>query len=80
MTQERLNLSNFKLEDFPINLVEAQHNSYHQFLSEELQVLFQEISPIEDYTGESWLMEFGEVRLGHPKYSASDSLLLSYLL
>ncbi|MBU0976249.1 DNA-directed RNA polymerase subunit beta, partial [Patescibacteria group bacterium] len=76
MAKKRLNLSNFELRDFPINLIEPQISSYKNFLKEGLGDLFKEISPIEDYTGESWIMEFGDVRLGDPKYSAKEAKLL----
>lgn len=73
MAQDRINLSNFKIQDFPVNLIEAQRNSYDQFISHDLGLLFEEISPIEDYTGESWRMEFGKFRLGETKYSAQEA-------
>ncbi|MFC1780401.1 DNA-directed RNA polymerase subunit beta [Patescibacteria group bacterium] len=73
MAQDRLNLSNFKLQDFPINLIDAQTKSYDRFLSEDLPNLFKEISHIEDYTGESWIMEFGKIRLDKPKHSAQEA-------
>jgi len=80
MHKDKVNLSNYKLHEFPINLIEAQILSYNEFLKKDLNRLFQEISTIEDYTGESWLMEFGNIRLGKPKYSAKDAqrLGLSY--
>lgn len=80
MAQDRVNLSNFKLQEFPINLIEAQLKSYKRFLSNDLAKLFKEISPIEDYTGESWIMEFGKIRFGETKYSADEAqrLGLSY--
>jgi len=80
MAKDRINLSNYKLQDFSINLIEAQIKSYSRFLSKDLQNLFKEITPIEDYTGESWVMEFGDIKLGKPKYSAEESqrLGLSY--
>ncbi|MBN2016512.1 DNA-directed RNA polymerase subunit beta [Candidatus Dojkabacteria bacterium] len=80
MAKARLNLSNFELKDFPINLIEAQLESYDLFLSKDLPDLFKEISPIEDYTGESWIMEFGKVRFGKVKHTAQEAqkLGLSY--
>ena len=36
--------------DIP-NLIEIQHSSYHWFLEEGLREIFQEISPIQDFTG-----------------------------
>jgi len=80
MAQKRLNLSNYKLQELPVNLIEGQLESYKSFLEYDLPNLFKEISPIEDYTGESWMMEFGEVRLGSSKYNAKEAqkLGLSY--
>jgi DNA-directed RNA polymerase subunit beta len=73
MAKERLNLSNFELKDFPVNLINAQIQSYDRFLQEDLPNLFKEISHIEDYTGESWIMEFGDMRLGEAKFSAQEA-------
>jgi DNA-directed RNA polymerase subunit beta len=73
MAQDRLNLSNFKLQDFPINLIDAQIKSYDRFLAKDLPDLFREISHIEDYTGESWIMEFGKIRLDKPKHTAQEA-------
>ncbi len=80
MQNKVLNLSNFKLKDFPINLIEVQTSSFDRFIRCDLPNLFNEISPIEDYTGESWIMEFGKIRLGEPKYGAKEAqrLGLSY--
>lgn len=80
MADKRLNLSDFELQDIPINLIEAQLESFDRFLEEDLRDLFDEITPIEDYTGESWIMEFGEIRLADPKYNAKEAerLGLSY--
>jgi DNA-directed RNA polymerase subunit beta len=80
MAQDRLNLSNFKLQEFPINLIGAQIKSYNRFLKEDLPNLFREISHIEDYTGESWVMEFGKLRFGKAKVTAQEAqrLGLSY--
>jgi len=80
MSKKRLNLSDFEIKDLPLNLIQPQLDSYKYFLDEGLKLLFKEITPIEDYTGESWLMEFGDLRFGDPKYKASEAqrLGLSY--
>ncbi|WP_368653598.1 DNA-directed RNA polymerase subunit beta [Ornithinibacillus sp. 4-3] len=54
------------------NLIEIQTASYEWFLREGLREMFQDISPIEDFTG-SLSLEFIDYSLGEPKYSISDS-------
>lgn len=78
--KNRLNLSAIKLKELDVNLIESQIMSFEQLLESGLQELFQEINPIDDYTGESWQLEFGDLRLGDPKYTAQKAqrLGLSY--
>ncbi|SFQ43653.1 DNA-directed RNA polymerase subunit beta [Caldicoprobacter faecalis] len=57
--------------DIP-NLIEVQKNSYQWFLKEGLKEVFEEISPITDYTG-NLVLEFVDYRLGNnPKYSVQE--------
>ncbi|MBE3554867.1 MAG: DNA-directed RNA polymerase subunit beta, partial [Thermicanus sp.] len=53
------------------NLIEIQHHSYRWFLDEGLRELFQDISPIQDFTGNLHL-EFIDYTLGEPKYSVDE--------
>lgn len=53
------------------NLIEIQQNSYNWFLNEGLQEMFQEVSPIQDFTG-NLVLEFIDYSLGEPKYSVQD--------
>ena len=50
------------------NLIEIQTASYQWFLDEGLREMFQDISPIEDFTG-NLSLEFIDYSLGEPKYS-----------
>ena len=50
--------------------MEIQTESYDWFFTEGLRELLDEVSPIEDITGENYLLEFGEYSLGQPKMSA----------
>ncbi|HEX2950560.1 MAG TPA: DNA-directed RNA polymerase subunit beta, partial [Armatimonadota bacterium] len=59
-----------KTEQIP-NLIEIQLNSYHWFLREGLRELFDNFSPIEDFTG-NLRLNFGEYSLGEPKYSIEE--------
>ncbi|MFA4996303.1 MAG: DNA-directed RNA polymerase subunit beta [Patescibacteria group bacterium] len=49
------------------NLVEIQTKSYDWFFKEGLRELFNEISPIEDFTGELYSLSFGKYYLEKPK-------------
>jgi len=57
--------------DIP-NLIEIQQKSYEWFLDEGLREMFQDISPIQDFTG-NLVLEFIDYSLGEPKYSVDDS-------
>lgn len=58
-----------QLEVMPLpNLIESQKDSYNWFLKEGLQALFEEISPIEDFTGRDLELHFGEYYLDEPRF------------
>ncbi|MBU8908626.1 DNA-directed RNA polymerase subunit beta [Desertibacillus haloalkaliphilus] len=54
------------------NLIEIQTASYQWFLDEGLREMFQDISPIQDFTG-NLVLEFIDYSLGEPKYSVDES-------
>ncbi|SET72951.1 DNA-directed RNA polymerase subunit beta [Oceanobacillus limi] len=54
------------------NLIEIQTASYQWFLEEGLREMFQDISPIEDFTG-NLSLEFVDYSLGDPKYPVGES-------
>ena len=55
------------------NLIEIQQQSYRWFLEEGLGEVFNDISPIEDYTG-NLILEFVDYKLEEtPKYSVEES-------
>ena len=56
------------------NLTEIQTNSYKWFLLKGLKELFEEISPIKDYTGKEYDLYFEEFRFDEPKYDEVVSL------
>ena len=51
------------------NLVEIQHASYNWFVREGLAELFDEISPIEDFTGKLYALSFKDYYYEQPKLS-----------
>jgi len=53
------------------NLIEIQQQSYEWFLSSGLRDLFQDVSPIQDFTG-NLMLEFVDYALGEPKYSVEE--------
>jgi len=62
------------LSDVPFpNLVELQTNSYNWFLSEGLRELFEEISPIEDFTGNQMELSFNDFSFEEPKFSEEEA-------
>ena len=54
------------------NLIEIQTASYKWFFEEGLREMFQDISPIEDFTG-NLSLEFVDYSLGEPKYPVGES-------
>ncbi|WP_170005900.1 DNA-directed RNA polymerase subunit beta [Bacillus fonticola] len=54
------------------NLVEIQTASYEWFLDEGVREMFQDISPIEDFTG-NLSLEFIDYSLGDPKYPVDEA-------
>ena len=55
------------------NLIELQSESYQWFLNEGLKEVFNDVSPIEDYTG-NLILEFVDYSLDEkPKYNVEDS-------
>lgn len=56
--------------DMP-NLIEVQKKSYRWFLDEGLKEMFDDISPIQDFTG-NLVLEFVGYTLGESKYSVED--------
>ena len=57
------------------NLVEAQTQSYYWLLKSGLKELFEEISPIRDYTGKDLELHFKDYYLDEPKYNEEHSRL-----
>lgn len=56
--------------DMP-NLIEVQKQSYRWFIEEGLKEMFDDISPIQDFTG-NLVLEFVDYTLGQPKYDVEE--------
>jgi DNA-directed RNA polymerase beta' subunit len=50
------------------NLVEAQVESYKLLLKEGVKAVFKEFTPIKDYSGKKFDLEFRSIELGEPKF------------
>ncbi len=60
-------------EVLPIpNLIELQLDSFHWFIEKGLRELFDEISPIKDFTGKVMELQFLDYEFGAPKYSEAE--------
>ncbi len=55
------------------NLIEVQRNSYNWFWSKGLKELFEEFSPIQDWSGEEVELFFLDYRLEEPKYIETEA-------
>ena len=54
------------------NLIRVQLDSYHWFQEQGLRELFDELSPIQDFTGSRLEMRFGDHEFGEPKYCEAE--------
>ncbi|HVY35825.1 MAG TPA: DNA-directed RNA polymerase subunit beta [Candidatus Paceibacterota bacterium] len=55
------------LVEFP-NLIQHQLDSYNWFIEKGLKEVFKEFTPIQDYTGKKFQLDFSSFHLTHPKY------------
>ena len=54
------------------NLIELQLESFQWFIEKGLRELFDEISPIKDFTGKVMELQFLDYEFGDPKYSEEE--------
>jgi len=54
------------------DLIEMPRHSYDRFIRDGLKELFEEISPIVDFTGTRMELRFGDYRLEEPKYTERE--------
>ncbi len=70
-TRVRWNFGQFKEVLQLPDLIEIQKNSYEWFMTEGLREVFNDISPIQDFTG-NLVLEFLDYTLGKPKYEVEE--------
>lgn len=57
-----------------LDLTLVQRESYDWFLKTGIKELLEEISPIDDFTGKNWSLEFGDYTFGKPLHSPDQAL------
>lgn len=79
-TNERINLAIHKLERIEPNLIQAQLESFQDFIKSGIKEIFHEVNPILDYTGETWELYFEELEWGEVNMGMQEAqrLGLSY--
>lgn len=77
---ERIDLSAHKLDKLEPNLIQAQLESFQDFLEHGIKEIFEEVNPINDYTGETWELCFEEIEWGEVNMGMQEAqrLGLSY--
>jgi len=66
---------NTALENLPeMALLDVQLSSYKWFISKGIKEALESISPIDDFTGKNWQLEFGDHSISQAKYSPQVSL------
>ncbi len=58
------------------DLIEIQRHSYEWFLEHGLAEMFEDISPIQDFTG-NLVLEFTAPRLEQPKYTSKSAKIVT---
>jgi DNA-directed RNA polymerase beta' subunit len=67
--REQKTFKRFRTPSAPIpNLVEAQVASFKVLLEKEIKETFKEFTPIKDYSGKKFDLEFVKIELGEPKF------------
>ncbi len=78
MTKPKINSRIFWGKETPnlptLDLTAVQRDSYKWFLEEGIAEALNEISPLEDFTGKNWVLEFGAHAFGKPKYTPNQAL------
>lgn len=58
-----------------LDLLALQKTSYKNFLDKQIGQILQEVSPIDDFTGKNWSLEFGEYRIGEASNTPENAFL-----
>ena len=58
-----------------LDLLQIQKESYEWFIREGISESLKEISPVTDFTGKNWKLEFKEHRFGSPHLTPAQSVI-----
>ncbi|OGG20551.1 DNA-directed RNA polymerase subunit beta [Candidatus Gottesmanbacteria bacterium RIFCSPHIGHO2_02_FULL_40_13] len=58
-----------------LDLIAVQKESYDWFINTGLQELLNEISPVEDFTGKNWILEFDKYYFDEARYTPAECLI-----
>ncbi len=58
-----------------LNLLQIQKTSYDWFIREGIAQSLKEISPVIDFTGKNWKLEFGDHSFGNPRFTPEQCVL-----
>src|SRR3989338_992850 len=72
-TEPRIYLNPLEKTVYLPDLIEIQKNSYNWFLRQAIKELFDEITPIKDYTGRELELSFTDYYLDEPKFDEQTS-------
>lgn len=61
--------------DQKFDLTHLQRESYQWFLQSGIGEILSSISPVVDFTGKGWKLEFGDYNLGKPRYNGEESVI-----
>jgi len=70
---KRLSLTKSPIEVLDMDFLEAQKKFFREFIETGFEDLFDEINPIEDYTGSSWTLSFENVEWDEPKLGFNEA-------
>jgi len=57
-----------------LDLVQVQRDSFAAFLENGIREILSEVSPIEDFTGKNFTLEFGKYNFGKAKYTPEEAI------
>ncbi|MDO8498862.1 MAG: DNA-directed RNA polymerase subunit beta [bacterium] len=61
--------------DQKFDLIYLQKESYDWFLKTGISEILASVSPVTDFTGKNWKLEFGDYTLGKPRYTPEEAAL-----
>lgn len=70
---KRVQLTNRPIPDINVDFLQAQKKFFLEFIENGFEELFDEINPVEDYTGSNWSVAFEDVEWEKPKITFREA-------